>query len=118
MSNIETKMPRLPVDVSDFEKLITGKYHFADKSLFIKEIIEDGAEVILITRPRRFGKTLTLSMLHHFLQITPKHDRNLFGGLAVSRDKTFAKSIKINTLLYLFRLRILKKLLMHRPMKA
>ena len=91
MSNIETKMPRLPVDVSDFEKLITGKYHFADKSLFIKEIIEDGAEVILITRPRRFGKTLTLSMLYHFLQITPKHDRNLFGGLAVSRDKDFCE---------------------------
>ena len=92
MSNIETKMLRLPVGVSDFKKLITGKYHFADKSLFIKEIIEDGAEVILITRPRRFGKTLTMSMLYHFLQINPEDDQNLFEGLAISRDKDFCKN--------------------------
>ena len=58
---------RLPIGISDFKELIEGEYLFADKSLFIKEIIEDGAKVIVITRPRRFGKTLNLSMLYYFL---------------------------------------------------
>ena len=92
MSNIETKMLRLPVGVSDFKEIIEGKYLFADKTDFIKDIIEDGAKVILITRPRRFGKTLTLSMLYHFLQINPEDDQNLFEGLAISRDKDFCEN--------------------------
>lgn len=57
----------LPIGISDFQKLISDKYQFADKSTLIKEIINDSAEVILITRPRRFGKTLNLSMLYYFL---------------------------------------------------
>ena len=57
-----------PVGISDFKKLIEDNYIFADKALFIKDIIEDGADVILITRPRRFGKTLNLSMLYYFLE--------------------------------------------------
>lgn len=86
--NIE---PRLPVGISNFEKLATEDYRFVDKSLFIKEIIQDGADVILITRPRRFGKTLTLSMLYHFLKIHPKSDKNLFENLAISQDKSFCE---------------------------
>ncbi len=63
-------MPKnLPIGVDNFGKLATpeNKYLFADKTLFIKEIIDDPSEVTLITRPRRWGKTLNLSMLHYFL---------------------------------------------------
>ena len=82
---------KLPVGVSDFQKLIQGRYQFIDKSLFIKEIINDGAEVILITRPRRFGKTLNLSMLYHFLQMHSPHYSNLFKGLAIAEDVPFCQ---------------------------
>lgn len=53
---------RLPVGESDFETIITSEFDFVDKSLFIKEIINDD-KVILITRPRRFGKTLKVLSL-------------------------------------------------------
>jgi hypothetical protein len=82
---------RLPIGISDFQKLIIGKYQFADKTLLIKDIIEDGADVILITRPRRFGKTLNLSMLHYFLQINPPQNEDLFAGLAISHEKDFCQ---------------------------
>ncbi len=62
---------QLPIGVSDFRKIIEtrdpeGKpYLFVDKSLLIRDIVNDLTEVKLITRPRRFGKTLNMSMLHH-----------------------------------------------------
>ncbi len=82
-----------PIGISDFEKLITGDYYFADKSLFIKEITEDGSQVILITRPRRFGKTLNLSMLYYFLSETYYNEVNqsLFDGLNISKETEFCK---------------------------
>lgn len=81
----------LPVGISNFKKLITGKYLFADKTLFIKDIIENGAKVIVITRPRRFGKTLNLSMLYYFLRKNHSHAENLFEGLNISKDIPFCK---------------------------
>ena len=63
----------LPSGIDNFHKLITRRneegqaYLFVDKSLFIKEWINAGDDITLITRPRRFGKSLTLSMLQHFL---------------------------------------------------
>ena len=80
---------KLPVGVSDFQDLIQGGYLFADKSPFIKEVIDNGAKVILITRPRRFGKTLNLSMLYHFLQMNFSQNGNLFEGLAIFKDTEF-----------------------------
>ena len=80
---------KLPIGISDFAELVTENYNFADKSLFIKEIISDGAKVILITRPRRFGKTLNLSMLYHFLDCNQNHKNNLFENLTISEDKQF-----------------------------
>lgn len=82
---------RLSSGVSDFKELINGKYKFIDKSLLIQEIIGDGAKVILITRPRRFGKTLNLSMLYYFLQRNHCQDENLFKHLAVSKDLNFCE---------------------------
>lgn len=80
-----------PVGISDFKELIEGDYLFADKSLLIKDIIEEGANVILITRPRRFGKTLNLSMLYYFLAKNHGDGKNLFEGLNISKDEEFCK---------------------------
>jgi predicted AAA+ superfamily ATPase len=57
---------RLPIGYDDFGAVIDHQLKFVDKSLFIKDIIDDSAQVILITRPRRFGKTFNLSLLHYF----------------------------------------------------
>ncbi len=51
-------MKKLPIGISDFRKVISGNNYFVDKSLFIKELVNSNAEVSLIPRPRRFGKTL------------------------------------------------------------
>jgi len=74
----------LPIGVSDFEKVITGNYAYADKTLFIKELIKGKVEVTLFPRPRRFGKTLNLSMLKYFFEKTDISKRHLFDGLAIS----------------------------------
>ena len=84
-----------PVGVSDFKKLVTYKnpgtgegYSFVDKTSFIKEIIDDGSEVTVLTRPRRFGKTINLSMLSYFFNIQNKDEnRKLFDGLNISKQK-------------------------------
>lgn len=81
----EAKM-NLPVGYDNFGKVIENKLDFVDKSLFIKEVIDDtSTEVAVIIRPRRFGKTLNLSMLHHFLaaEIEGKPTKQLFDGLKI-----------------------------------
>jgi hypothetical protein len=86
----------LPVGVSDFRKLIEYKdplgkgYLYVDKTNFIKEIIYDLSEVIVFTRPRRFGKTLNLSMLQHFFSayVNGASTKELFTGLNINQDPT------------------------------
>lgn len=77
----------LPIGISDFKELIEKKYRFIDKSLFIQEILRDGAKVILIPRPRRFGKTLNLSMLHYFFNCaTTERNAHLFQDIFIQQD--------------------------------
>ncbi|MEM7402948.1 MAG: AAA family ATPase, partial [Myxococcota bacterium] len=76
---------KIPVGVSDFAKLRQGGYCFVDKTLFIKEFLDIGAEVTLITRPRRFGKTINLDMLCRFLRQPASDKEDLFAGLAISK---------------------------------
>ena len=71
------------VGVSDFEKIRSNGYYYIDKSGLIGELLRAGAEVTLITRPRRFGKTLGMSMLENFFDIR-KDSRELFEGLEIS----------------------------------
>ncbi len=59
----------LPIGVDNFEKVIKDGYCYIDKTMFIKELLDLKGEVNLFTRPRRFGKTLNLSMLRYFLRI-------------------------------------------------
>ena len=56
----------LPVGLDNFEKLVTRGYYLVDKTLFIKELLDKKGDVNLFTRPRRFGKTLNMSMLQYF----------------------------------------------------
>lgn len=58
----------LPIGVEDFEQICTEDYYYIDKTLFVKEILEKKSKVNLFTRPRRFGKTLTLSMLQYYFE--------------------------------------------------
>jgi Predicted AAA-ATPase/PD-(D/E)XK nuclease superfamily len=78
---------RLPVGYSDFSDLIRHQLDFVDKTLFIKEVFDNtGTQVSVITRPRRFGKTLNLSMLHYFLasEIRGQATQRLFDGLKIA----------------------------------
>lgn len=61
-------MKKLPVGISDFKDIRSGDYYYVDKSMLIKDIINNGGSVTLYTRPRRFGKSLNMSMLKNFLK--------------------------------------------------
>ncbi|MCT4620608.1 MAG: ATP-binding protein [Marinisporobacter sp.] len=80
-------MKKLPIGRSDFKEIINGNYYYVDKSLFIKEIIEDGSKVLLIPRPRRFGKTLNMSMLRCFYEKTEENHSCLFKNLKINQHK-------------------------------
>jgi Predicted AAA-ATPase/PD-(D/E)XK nuclease superfamily len=75
---------RLPLGISNFRRIREEGYYFVDKSLLIRDIIDDSAPVILILRPRRFGKTLNLSMLYYYFTNNAKEQiPGLFAGLAI-----------------------------------
>ena len=76
---------KLPIGIDGFEKLITNDFYYADKTLLIKELLQNWGEVNLFTRPRRFGKTLNMSMLKSFFNIGS--DPALFDGLKISQEK-------------------------------
>ncbi len=81
-------MPKytMPVGKSDFAKLRTAGDYYVDKTDLIRQITSSGAEVTLFTRPRRFGKSLNMSMLQHFFDIR-ENNKELFEGLAISKEK-------------------------------
>lgn len=74
----------LPIGIEDFKRLIDDKYYFVDKTLMIKELIESQTIVGLFTRPRRFGKTLNMSMIQHFFEKAEESNAYLFEGLKIS----------------------------------
>lgn len=76
----------MPIGVDDFKE-VREKYYFVDKTNFIKELIDAHSKVTLITRPRRFGKTLTMSMLEYFFSVDKKDiSANLFSGLSIEKN--------------------------------
>ena len=79
----EVKALNIPVGISDFEKIRNGDFYYIDKSGLISQILDEKAEVTLITRPRRFGKTLGMSMLESFFDIR-RDSRELFDGLEIA----------------------------------
>src|SRR5690349_19378112 len=81
-------MVHLPIGLEDFGQIIKNKLTFVDKSLFIKDILDDkGIHVLVLTRPRRFGKTVNLSMLEYFLaaEVQGQSTKALFDGLNITR---------------------------------
>jgi len=80
---------KLPIGVNDFEKLVSKGYYFVDKSMLIKDVLDFPGEIKLITRPRRFGKTLNMSMLDHFFSLFRKGD--FFEEFAIWNEKKLVK---------------------------
>jgi hypothetical protein len=82
--NMAMNKKKPPVGISDFKEMVTGDYYYVDKTLFIKEVIDKGDKILLIPRPRRFGKTLNLSMLKYFYDCTGgEENKKLFHSLAI-----------------------------------
>ena len=83
-------MKRLAIGVSDFKKIIEGDFYYFDKTKLIEEIIKDGSEVKLFARPRRFGKTLNMSMLKYFFDIENKEEnKKIFKDLYIEKTEAF-----------------------------
>ena len=86
------KKKKLPIGISDFKEIIENNYYYFDKTKFIENILEDGSKVKLFTRPRRFGKTLNISMLKYFFDIKNKDEnKKLFENLEISKSEYFEK---------------------------
>ena len=82
----------MPIGISDFKKIIKENYYYFDKTNLIEKILTDNSEVKLFTRPRRFGKTLNMSMLKYFFDIKEKDEnRELFKNLKIVKSKFFEK---------------------------
>ena len=83
-------MKRIGIGISDFKHLIEEDFYYFDKTKFIDEIIKDGAQVKLFARPRRFGKTLNMSMLKYFFDIKKADEnRKLFKDLYIEKTESF-----------------------------
>ena len=81
---MDEEKKRLPVGLENFEQIINDNYYYVDKTGLISELLRNGGMVNLFTRPRRFGKTLNMSMLEHFFSI--ERDQSIFDGLEISKD--------------------------------
>ena len=89
---MKKRKKKLPIGLSDFKEIIEYDYYYFDKTKFIENILEDRSKVKLFTRPRRFGKTLNISMLKYFFDVKNKDEnKNLFEGLNISKSEYFNK---------------------------
>ncbi len=76
---------KMPIGIDDFREIITENFYYIDKTGMIKELLNNWGKVNLFTRPRRFGKSMNMSMLRRFFEIGT--DRSLFDGLAISKEE-------------------------------
>ena len=81
---------KLPVGIENFEEIRTEGFYYVDKTGLIRDLLNNWGKVNLFTRPRRFGKTLNMSMLKSFFEIGA--DRTLFDGLAISRETALCEA--------------------------
>ncbi|MDD6070840.1 MAG: AAA family ATPase, partial [Clostridiales bacterium] len=77
------------IGIQEFSKIVEGNYFYIDKTSFIKEWWESGDDVTLITRPRRFGKTLNMSMLEQFFSVDYADRGDLFEGLSIWQEEKY-----------------------------
>ncbi len=81
---MEMRKKKLPIGIDNFEKLRSEDFYYIDKTGLIRELLDNWGEVNLFTRPRRFGKTLNMSMLEHFFSLNG--DKSIFDGLEISKE--------------------------------
>ncbi len=81
----------LKIGSSDFARLIRANSYFVDKTMLIKDFFENDSYIILLPRPKRFGKTLNLSMIEHFFDIQKPESKELFSEFEISKHKAFCK---------------------------
>ena len=84
-----SELLKLPIGIDSFEKIRKENFFYIDKTRLIEQLLERWGEVNLFTRPRRFGKTLNMSMLRHFFEIGT--DKSLFNGLYISSNKSICE---------------------------
>lgn len=77
-------MKKLPIGIENFKEVIDKNVYYIDKSKLIEDLINE--KVVLYTRPRRFGKTLNMSMLYYFFSIKQKENTYLFDNLEISKN--------------------------------
>ncbi|MBM3886482.1 AAA family ATPase, partial [Candidatus Dependentiae bacterium] len=80
---------RLPIGIDDYKEVIEGGYYHIDKTLLIKELYEEGGKITLLPRPRRFGKTLNISMLRYFFEKTAASHAHLFTDKQIWQHDTY-----------------------------
>ncbi len=87
---------------SDFKSLRIKNYYYIDKTMYIKDIIDNSSKVILVTRPRRFGKTLNISMLKYYFDCRQKDNRKLFNGLKImEQEEKYTSKLGAYPVIYL-----------------
>ena len=93
-------MKRLAIGIDDFRKIIKEDCYYVDKTKFIEDVLQDASNVKLFTRPRRFGKTLNMSMLKYFFDVRDSEEnRKLFNGLDIEKSKYIDEQGKYPTIL-------------------
>ena len=85
---------KLPTGIDDFQKIRTNNYYYVDKTAVIEQVLENGSEVTLFTRPRRFGKSLNMSMMQCFLK--QGADASLFENLYISKTRNYVNNIWVS----------------------
>lgn len=83
-------LKKLPVGIESFEEIRKDGFYYVDKTGIIRELLENWGKANLFTRPRRFGKTLTMSMLKSFFEIGS--DKCLFDGLEISKETALCEN--------------------------
>ena len=79
----------ITIGIQDFSKIVQNNYFYIDKTNFIKEWWENGDDATLITRPRRFGKTLAMSMVEQFFSIQYADKKDLFKNFSIWKDEKY-----------------------------
>lgn len=86
LERVVIEMKRIALGTSDFKTMIENNRYFIDKTLIVKDFLEDSGDIVLLPRPRRFGKTLNLSIIRYFLEKSDEDNSHLFKGLKIEKD--------------------------------
>ena len=89
-----SKCKKVPIGYEDFKLLIDGGFYYVDKTMLIYDLLQYGGHNNLITRPRRFGKTLNFSMLRYFFDINERENSYLFNGMEIMRYENEVKQYR------------------------